>query len=70
MCVFVCVVFKDGHYCTLLEVTDRSRSTTSVTKLLQELEMKRVVSLAYFNVYCMLINYRISLIKMKNNNEK
>ncbi|XP_027135126.1 uncharacterized protein tasora isoform X2 [Larimichthys crocea] len=36
-------VFKDGHYCTLLEVTDRSRSTTSVTKLLQELEMKRVV---------------------------
>ncbi|XP_070759390.1 protein TASOR [Enoplosus armatus] len=36
-------VVKNGHCCTLLEVTDRSRSTTSVTRLLQELEIKRVV---------------------------
>ncbi|XP_074493745.1 protein TASOR isoform X2 [Sebastes fasciatus] len=36
-------VVKNGHCCSLLEVTDRSRSTTSVTRLLQELEMKRVV---------------------------
>lgn len=40
----MCVVVKNGHYCSLLEVTDRSRSTTSVTRLLQELEIKRVVS--------------------------
>lgn len=46
----MCVVVKNGHYCSLLEVTDRSRSTTSVTKLLQELEIKRVVSSAYFNI--------------------
>lgn len=38
------VVIKNGHYCSLLEVTDRNRSATSVKKLLQELEMKRVVS--------------------------
>ncbi|XP_040890119.1 protein TASOR isoform X2 [Toxotes jaculatrix] len=36
-------VVKDGHFCSLLEVIDRNRSTTSVTKLLQELEIKRVV---------------------------
>ncbi|XP_044066398.1 protein TASOR isoform X2 [Siniperca chuatsi] len=36
-------VVKNGHCCSLLEVTDRSRSTTSVTRLLQELEIKRVV---------------------------
>ncbi|XP_035485932.2 protein TASOR isoform X2 [Scophthalmus maximus] len=36
-------VVEDGHFCRLLEVIDRSRSTTNVTKLLQELEMKRVV---------------------------
>ncbi len=46
--VLVCVVVKNGHCCSLLEVTDRSRSTTSVTRLLQELEIKRVVGLAYF----------------------
>lgn len=40
---------NSGHYCSLLEVTDKSRSTTSVTKLLQELEVNRVVSLVYFN---------------------
>lgn len=43
------VVVNSGHYCSLLEVTDKSRSTTSVTKLLQELEVNRVVSLVYFN---------------------
>ncbi|KAI3369721.1 hypothetical protein L3Q82_024567 [Scortum barcoo] len=36
-------VVKSGHCCSLLEVTDRSRSTTSITRLLQELEIKRVV---------------------------
>uniref|UniRef100_A0A4W6BJL2 TASOR pseudo-PARP domain-containing protein n=1 Tax=Lates calcarifer TaxID=8187 RepID=A0A4W6BJL2_LATCA len=36
-------VVKSGHYCSLLEVVDKSRSTTSITKLLQELEIKRVV---------------------------
>ncbi|XP_031157236.2 protein TASOR isoform X2 [Sander lucioperca] len=36
-------VVKNGRCCSLLEVTDRSRSTTSVTRLLQELEMNRVV---------------------------
>ncbi|XP_041637621.1 protein TASOR-like [Cheilinus undulatus] len=36
-------VVKSGHYCSLLEVTDRFRSSTSVTKLLQELEKNRVV---------------------------
>ncbi|TDH14558.1 hypothetical protein EPR50_G00045210 [Perca flavescens] len=36
-------VVKNAHCCSLLEVTDRSRSTTSVTRLLQELEMNRVV---------------------------
>ncbi|KAM7401639.1 hypothetical protein PAMP_016936 [Pampus punctatissimus] len=36
-------VVKNGHCCSLLEVIDRSRSTTSVTRLLQELEVKRVV---------------------------
>lgn len=52
----VCVVVKSGHYCSLLEVVDKSRSTTSITKLLQELEIKRVVGCAFFNiinkVYC------------------
>lgn len=43
------VVEKNGHYCSLLGVTDRNRSTTSVTKLLQALEIKRVVSVASFN---------------------
>ncbi|KAA8593274.1 hypothetical protein FQN60_009390, partial [Etheostoma spectabile] len=36
-------VVKNGHCSSLLEVTDRSRSTTSVTRLLQELEINRVV---------------------------
>ncbi|XP_041835698.1 protein TASOR isoform X2 [Melanotaenia boesemani] len=36
-------VVTNDHYCSLLEVIDRNRSTTSVTKLLQELEIKRVV---------------------------
>ncbi|XP_070849967.1 protein TASOR-like [Chaetodon trifascialis] len=36
-------VVKNGHCCSLLEVTDKSRSTTNVTKLLQELEIKGVV---------------------------
>ncbi|XP_034725833.1 protein TASOR isoform X2 [Etheostoma cragini] len=36
-------VVKNGRCCSLLEVTDRSRSTTSVTRLLQELEINRVV---------------------------
>uniref|UniRef100_UPI0037E9AD00 protein TASOR n=1 Tax=Semicossyphus pulcher TaxID=241346 RepID=UPI0037E9AD00 len=36
-------VVKSSHCCSLLEVTDRSRSTTSVTKLLLELEKNRVV---------------------------
>ncbi|XP_029286862.1 protein TASOR isoform X3 [Cottoperca gobio] len=36
-------VVKNGYCCCLLEVTDRSRSITSVTRLLLELEMKRVV---------------------------
>lgn len=44
--VLFCVVVKNGHYCSLLEVTDRNRSATSVKKLLQELEIKRVVSSA------------------------
>ncbi|KAF3856754.1 hypothetical protein F7725_017477 [Dissostichus mawsoni] len=37
-------VVNSGHCCSLLEVTDRNRSTTSVTRLLQELETKRVCS--------------------------
>ncbi|XP_070696328.1 protein TASOR [Pempheris klunzingeri] len=36
-------VVKDGHCCSLLEVMDRSRTTTSLTRLLHELEIKRVV---------------------------
>ncbi|XP_042365956.1 protein TASOR-like isoform X2 [Plectropomus leopardus] len=36
-------VVKNGYCCSLLEVIDRNRSTTSVTRLLQELEIKRVV---------------------------
>ncbi|XP_035796795.2 uncharacterized protein tasora isoform X2 [Amphiprion ocellaris] len=36
-------VVNNGHCCSLLEVIDRNRSTTSVTRLLQELEIKRVV---------------------------
>ncbi|XP_026162783.1 uncharacterized protein tasora isoform X2 [Mastacembelus armatus] len=36
-------VVKNGHCCSLLEVIDRSRSTTSVTRLLQELEINKVV---------------------------
>ncbi|XP_029357855.1 protein TASOR-like isoform X2 [Echeneis naucrates] len=36
-------VVKNGYYCSLLEVVDRNRSTTSVTKLLNELEIKRMV---------------------------
>nr|XP_040059631.1 protein TASOR isoform X4 [Gasterosteus aculeatus aculeatus] len=36
-------VVRSGHCCSLLEVTDRSRSASSVTSLLQELEMNRVV---------------------------
>lgn len=51
----VCVVAKNGHYCSLLEVTDRSRSTTSVTRLLQELEIKRVVSSDVLNLLSQVI---------------
>ncbi|KAG7244385.1 hypothetical protein INR49_001684, partial [Caranx melampygus] len=36
-------VVKNGFCSSLLEVVDRNRSTTSVTKLLQELEIKRIV---------------------------
>ncbi|XP_063767173.1 protein TASOR [Eleginops maclovinus] len=36
-------VVNSGYCCSLLEVTDRNRSTTSVTRLLQELENKRMV---------------------------
>ncbi|XP_074521562.1 protein TASOR isoform X2 [Halichoeres trimaculatus] len=36
-------VVKSGHCCSLLEVTDRFCSTTSITKLLHELEKNRVV---------------------------
>ncbi|XP_031589390.1 protein TASOR isoform X3 [Oreochromis aureus] len=36
-------VVKNGYYCSLLEVMDRNRSKTSVTRLLHELEIKRVV---------------------------
>lgn len=40
-------VVKNGHYCSLLEVVDRSRTGTSVTRLLQELESNRVVGSAH-----------------------
>ncbi|XP_056130388.1 protein TASOR-like [Lampris incognitus] len=36
-------VVRNGRYCSLLEVIDRSRIGTSVTRLLQELETRRVV---------------------------
>ncbi|XP_055365092.1 protein TASOR [Betta splendens] len=36
-------VVTNGYCCSLLEVIDRCRPTTSVTKLLQELELKNVV---------------------------
>ncbi|KAM8755789.1 protein TASOR isoform 3-T3 [Acanthopagrus schlegelii] len=36
-------VMNNNHFCSLLEVTDRNRATTSVTSLLQELEINRVV---------------------------
>ncbi|XP_037346508.2 protein TASOR isoform X2 [Pungitius pungitius] len=36
-------VVKSGYCCSLLEMTDRSRSVSSVTSLLRELEMKKVV---------------------------
>ncbi|XP_029947947.1 protein TASOR isoform X2 [Salarias fasciatus] len=36
-------VEKNGYFCSLLEVIDKTRSTTSVTKLLHELEVKRLV---------------------------
>ncbi|XP_047203621.1 protein TASOR isoform X4 [Girardinichthys multiradiatus] len=36
-------VVTEGHYCSLLEVVDRSRFTTNVTTLLRELETKRLV---------------------------
>lgn len=39
-----CVVEKNGHCCSLLCVSDRTRSATSVTKLLEGLETKGVVS--------------------------
>lgn len=44
-------VVTSGFYCSLLEVLDKSRSTTSVTKLLQELEVKRVVSLVWLKIH-------------------
>ncbi|XP_078139750.1 protein TASOR-like [Centroberyx gerrardi] len=36
-------VVKNGQHCSLLEVTDRSRTGSGLTTLLQELETKRVV---------------------------
>ncbi|XP_058486895.1 protein TASOR isoform X3 [Solea solea] len=36
-------VEENGHYCRLLEVIDRGRTTSTMTKLLQEMEMMRVV---------------------------
>ncbi|RVE72547.1 hypothetical protein OJAV_G00039820 [Oryzias javanicus] len=36
-------VLSDGFYCSLLEVTGRNRSISSVTTLLQDLEINRVV---------------------------
>lgn len=48
--IFFLVVVKNGYYCSLLEVMDRNRSKTSVTRLLHELEIKRVVGSAYFNI--------------------
>lgn len=61
----VCVVVTHGYCCSLLEVIDRSRSVTSVTKILQELEIKRVVGCVSLNkvrtdslfpVACVIIN--------------
>lgn len=49
MFVWLAVV-TSGLYCSLLEVTDKSRSTTSVTKLLQELEVKKVVSSVWLKI--------------------
>lgn len=51
----MCLVVKNGHCCSLLEVIDRSRSTTSVTRLLQELEVKRVVGSVFFHFINMFI---------------
>lgn len=48
--IFFLVVVKNGYYCSLLEVMDRNRSKTSVTRLLHELEIKRVVGSACFNI--------------------
>lgn len=48
--IFFLVVVKNGYYCSLLEVMDRNRSKTSVTRLLHELEIKRVVGSAYFTL--------------------
>ncbi|XP_061747600.1 protein TASOR [Nerophis ophidion] len=36
-------VVSHGHHCSLLEVVDRSRSTSSIATLLQEIEVKRLV---------------------------
>ncbi|XP_061639519.1 protein TASOR isoform X1 [Phyllopteryx taeniolatus] len=36
-------VATQGHHCSLLEAVDRSRSTSSISRLLEELEAKRVV---------------------------
>ncbi|XP_028303703.1 protein TASOR isoform X2 [Gouania willdenowi] len=36
-------VVKGEHFCSLLEVIDRSRSTSSVTRLMNQLETKKVV---------------------------
>ncbi|XP_077428923.1 protein TASOR [Vanacampus margaritifer] len=36
-------VVTQGHHCSLLEAVDRSRSTNSVSRLLQELEEERMV---------------------------
>ncbi|KAF3690273.1 Protein TASOR [Channa argus] len=36
-------VVTNGYCCSLLEVIDRSRSMTSITRLLQELEIRRMV---------------------------
>lgn len=44
MLVFLCVVEREGFYCSLFCVSDRTRSASDVEKLLQGLETEEVVS--------------------------
>lgn len=46
------VVEKNGYYCSLLGVSDQSRSATSVAELLQGLETEEVVSLTSTLLSC------------------